>query len=96
MRVDTVGSIPQGWVEGLTVAAVACLIYAIVVLIRILCGKYEQEKLPDITFELVDMTPETEAKPETAPEADSAPEAEPEAEAAQPEKSEETEDTPDA
>ena len=90
--VDTVGSIPQGWVEGLTVAAVACLIYAIVVLIRILCGKYEQEKLPDITFELVDMTPGTEAKPETAPEADSAPEAE----AAQPEKSEETVDTPDA
>ena len=39
--VDTVGSIPQGWVEGLTVAAVACLIYAIVVLIRILCGKYD-------------------------------------------------------
>ena len=96
VRVDTVGGIPQGWVEGLTVAAVACLIYAIVVLIRILCGKYEQEKLPDITFELVDMTPETEAKPETAPEADSAPEADPEAEAAQPEKSEETEDTPDA
>lgn len=96
VRVDYVGGIPQGWVEGLTVAAVACLIYAIVVLIRILCGKYEQEKLPDITFELVDMTPETEAKPETAPEADSAPEAEPEAEAAQPEKSEETEDTPDA
>ena len=94
--VDTVGSIPQGWVEGLTVAAVACLIYAIVVLIRILCGKYEQEKLPDITFELVDMTPETEAKPETAPEADSAPEAEPETETAPPEKSEETEDTPDA
>lgn len=90
VRVDYVGGIPQGWVEGLTVAAVACLIYAIVVLIRILCGKYEQEKLPDITFELVDMTPET------APEADSAPEAEPEAEAAQPEKSEETEDTPDA
>lgn len=96
VRVDTVGSIPQGWVEGLTVAAVACLIYAIVVLIRILCGKYEQEKLPDITFELVDMTPETEATPETAPEADSAPEAEPEAETAQPEKSEETEDAPDA
>lgn len=96
VRVDTVGGIPQGWVEGLTVAAVACLIYAIVVLIRILCGKYEQEKLPDITFELVDMTPETEAKPETAPEADSAPETEPEAEAAQPEKPEETEDTPDA
>ena len=94
--VDTVGSIPQGWVEGLTVAAVACLIYAIVVLIRILCGKYEQEKLPDITFELVDMTPETEV----APEADAAPEAEPETEpgteTAQPEKSEETEDTPDA
>ena len=96
VRVDTVGSIPQGWVEGLTVAAVACLIYAIVVLIRILCGKYEQEKLPDITFELADMTPETEAKPETAPEADSAPEAEPETETAQPEKSEETEDKPDA
>lgn len=96
VRVDTVGSIPQGWVEGLTVAAAACLIYAIVVLIRILCGKYEQEKLPDITFELVDMTPETE----DAPEADAAPEtepkAEPEAETAQPEKSEETEDTPDA
>ena len=96
VRVDTVGGIPQGWVEGLTVAAVACLIYAIVVLIRILCGKYEQEKLPDITFELVDMTPGTETKPETAPEADSTPEAEPETETAQPEKSEETEDTPDA
>ena len=100
VRVDTVGSIPQGWVEGLTVAAVACLIYAIVVLIRILCGKYEQEKLPDITFELVDMTSETEDAPEAdaAPEAD--PEAEPEtkpgAETAQPEKNEETEDTPDA
>lgn len=100
VRVDTVGSIPQGWVEGLTVAAVACLIYAIVVLIRILCGKYEQEKLPDITFELVDMTSETE----DAPEADAAPETEPETEpktepetgTAQPEKSEETEDTPDA
>ena len=102
--VDTVGSIPQGWVEGLTVAAVACLIYAIVVLIRILCGKYEQEKLPDITFELVDMTPETEdapeadaapeTEPETEPEAE--PETEPETETAQPEKSEETEDTPDA
>ena len=96
VRVDTVGSIPQGWVEGLTVAAVACLIYAIVVLIRILCGKYDETKLPDITFELVDMTPETEAKPETAPEAGSAPEAEPETETAQPEKSDETEDTPDA
>lgn len=96
VRVDTVGSIPQGWVEGLTVAAVACLIYAIVVLIRILCGKYEQEKLPDITFELVDMTPETE----DAPEADAVPETEPKTEpetgTAQPEKSEETEDTPDA
>ena len=104
VRVDTVGSIPQGWVEGLTVAAVACLIYAIVVLIRILCGKYEQEKLPDITFELVDMTPETEdapeadAAPETEPETESEtePETEPETETAQPEKSEETEDTPDA
>ena len=40
VRVDYVGGIPQGWVEGLTVAAVACLIYAIVVFIRILCGKY--------------------------------------------------------
>lgn len=99
VRVDTVGSIPQGWVEGLTVAAVACLIYAIVVLIRILCGKYEQEKLPDITFELVGMTPEAEE----APDADAAPEPIPETEPAanaeeseEPEKSEETEDTPDA
>lgn len=96
VRVDYVGGIPQGWVEGLTVAAVACLIYAIVVFIRILCGKYDEQKLPDITFELVDMTPETPAEPEAAPEADSAPEAEPEAEAAQPKKSDETEDTPDA
>lgn len=94
--VDTVGSIPQGWVEGLTVAAAACLIYAIVVLIRILCGKYEQEKLPDITFELVDMTPETEDAPEADAAPETEPETEPEAEAAQPEKSEETEDTPDA
>ena len=94
--VDTVGSIPQGWVEGLTVAAVACLIYAIVVLIRILCGKYEQEKLPDITFELVDMTPETEDAPETDAAPETEPKAEPETETAQPEKSEETEDTPDA
>ena len=95
VRVDYVGGIPQGWVEGLTVAAVACLIYAIVVLIRILCGKYEQEKLPDITFELVDMTPGTEDAPET----DAAPEAEPAANAEESEdseKSEETEDTPDA
>lgn len=96
VRVDTVGSIPQGWVEGLTVTAVACLIYAIVVLIRILCGKYEQEKLPDITFELVDMTPETEDAPEADAAPETEPETEPEAEAAQPEKSQETEDTPDA
>lgn len=98
--VDTVGSIPQGWVEGLTVAAVACLIYAIVVLIRILCGKYEQEKLPDITFELVDMTPDDdtpEAATETTPEETPEPPAEPEPETpAEAEKSEETEDTPDA
>lgn len=97
--VDTVGSIPQGWVEGLTVAAVSCLIYAIVVLIRILCGKYEQEKLPDITFELVDMTPDDdtpEAATETTPEETPEPPAEPEQTPAEPEKSNETEDTPDA
>ena len=98
VRVDYVGGIPQGWVEGLTVAAAACLIYAIVVLIRILCGKYDEVKLPDITFELVDMTPETpaepEAEPEETPEAPAEPET-PEA-PAEPEKSDETEDTPDA
>lgn len=98
VRVDYVGGIPQGWVEGLTVAAAACLIYAIVVLIRILCGKYDEVKLPDITFELVDMTPETpaepEAEPEETPEAPAEPEA-PEA-PAESEKSDETEDTPDA
>lgn len=95
--VDTVGSIPQGWVEGLTVAAVACLIYAIVVLIRILCGKYDEVKLPDITFELVDMTPETAAAPEE--ETPAAPEGTPEETPetpAEPEKSDGTEDTPDA
>lgn len=99
VRVDYVGSIPQGWVEGLTVTAVACLIYAIVVLIRILCGKYEQEKLPDITFELVDMTPDDdtpEAATETTPEETPEPPTEPEQTPAEPEKSEETEDTPDA
>lgn len=99
VRVDYVGGIPQGWVEGLTVAAVACLIYAIVVLIRILCGKYEQEKLPDITFELVDMTPDDdtpEAATETTPEETPEPPAEPEQTPAEPEKSNETEDTPDA
>ena len=101
VRVDTVGSIPQGWVEGLTVAAVACLIYAIVVLIRILCGKYDEVKLPDITFELVDMTPETAAAPEAKPEEETpaAPEGTPEETPetpAEPEKSDETEDTPDA
>lgn len=100
--VDYVGGIPQGWVEGLTVAAAACLIYAIVVLIRILCGKYDEQKLPDITFELVDMTPETPAEPETEPEeAPAEPEEAPEAPAepetpAEPKKSDETEDTPDA
>ena len=99
--VDTVGSIPQGWVEGLTVAAIACLIYAIVVLIRILCGKYDEVKLPDITFELVDMTPETAAAPEAKPEEETpaAPEGTPEEAPetpAEPEKSDETEDTPDA
>ena len=110
VRVDYVGGIPQGWVEGLTVAAVACLIYAIVVLIRILCGKYDEQKLPDITFELVDMTPETSAEPETVPEeapeeateaapeeaTEPAPEETPEETPAEPKKSDETEDTPDA
>lgn len=109
VRVDYVGGIPQGWVEGLTVAAVACLIYAIVVLIRILCGKYDEQKLPDITFELVDMTPETPAEPETEPEeapaepeaapeeaTEAAPEETPEETPAEPEKSDETEDMPDA
>lgn len=109
VRVDYVGGIPQGWVEGLTVAAVACLIYAIVVFIRILCGKYDEQKLPDITFELVDMTPETPAEPETVPEeapaepeaapeeaTEPAPEETPEETPAQPKKSDETEDTPDA
>lgn len=109
VRVDTVGSIPQGWIEGLTVAAAACLIYAIVVLIRILCGKYDEQKLPDITFELVDMTPETPAEPEAAPEeataepeaapeeaTEPAPEGTPEETPAEPKKSDETEDTPDA
>ena len=98
VRVDYVGGIPQGWVEGLTVAAVACLIYAIVVLIRILCGKYDEQKLPDITFELVDMTPETPAEPEAKPEEETpaAPEGTPEEAPAEPEKSDETEDTPDA
>lgn len=95
VRVDYVGGIPQGWVEGLTVAAVACLIYAIVVLIRILCGKYDEVKLPDITFELVDMTPETPAEPEAEPEETPEAPAEPEA-TAESEKSDETEDTPDA
>ena len=94
VRVDYVGGIPQGWVEGLTVAAAACLIYAIVVLIRILRGKYDEVKLPDITFELVDMTPETPAEPEETLEAPAEPET-PEA-PAEPEKSDETEDTPDA
>lgn len=109
VRVDYVGGIPQGWVEGLTVAAAACLIYAIVVLIRILCGKYDEQKLPDITFELVDMTPETSAESETVPEeapaepeaapeeaTEPAPEETPEETPAEPKKSDETEDTPDA
>ena len=105
VRVDYVGGIPQGWVEGLTVASAACLIYAIVVFIRLLCGKYDEELLPDITFELVDMTPETAAEPETAPEVTpeapaepetpAAPEPEPET-PAEAEKSDETEDTTDA
>lgn len=95
VRVDYVGGIPQGWVEGLTVAAVACLIYAIVVLIRILCGKYDEQKLPDITFELVDMTPETPAEPETEPEeAPAEPEAAPE-EATEPAPEETPEETPE-
>ena len=96
VRVDYVGGIPQGWVEGLTVAAVACLIYAIVVFIRILCGKYDEQKLPDITFELVDMTPETPADPETVPEeAPAEPEAAPE-EATEPAPEETPEAKPEA
>lgn len=95
VRVDYVGGIPQGWVEGLTVAAAACLIYAIVVLIRILCGKYDEQKLPDITFELVDMTPETPAEPETVPEeAPAEPEAAPE-EATEPAPEGTPEETPE-
>lgn len=104
VRVDDVGSIPQGWVEGLTLASAACLIYAIVVFIRLLCGKYDEdkyaeEKLPDITFELVDMTPEdtaapeTETEPETAPETPAAPE-ETKPEEAAPAAPEETPETP--
>ena len=71
---------------------------AIVVLIRILCGKYDEVKLPDITFELVDMTPETPAEPEADPEETPEAPAEPETPEApaEPEKSDETEDTPDA
>ena len=66
-------------------------------LIRILCGKYDEVKLPDITFELVDMTPETAAAPEE--ETPAAPEGTPEETPETPaelEKSDETEDTPDA
>ena len=104
VRVDDVGSIPQGWVEGLTLASAACLIYAIVVFIRLLCDKYDEdkydeEKLPDITFERVDMTPEdtaapeTETEPETAPETPAAPE-ETKPEEAAPAAPEETPETP--
>lgn len=66
--------------------------------IRILCGKYDEQKLPDITFELVDMTPETPAEPEAAPEeaTEPAPEETPEETPAEPKKSDETEETPDA
>ena len=49
--VDTVGSMSVGWVIALSVVAALCLIYAIIVLVRIARKKYGK---PDITVEITE------------------------------------------
>ena len=51
VSVDTVGYLPGGWVAAFSIAAALCLIYAIVVLIRIACKKYAA---PDILVEITE------------------------------------------
>lgn len=54
--VDTVGSLSCGWVVAFSVIAALCLVYAIVVLVRIALKKYHA---PDITVEITE-APEDE------------------------------------
>lgn len=70
VSVDTVGYLPSGWVAVFSIAAALCLIYAIVVLIRIACKKYAA---PDILVEITEEPAEAPSElPEETPAPDSA------------------------
>lgn len=70
VSVDTVGYLPSGWVAVFSIAAALCLIYAIVVLIRIACKKYTA---PDILVEITEEPAEAPSElPEETPSPDSA------------------------
>lgn len=70
VSVDTVGYLPSGWVAVFSIAAALCLIYAIVVLIRIACKKYTA---PDILVEITEEPAEVPSElPEETPSPDSA------------------------
>lgn len=70
VSVDTVGYLPSGWVAVFSIAAALCLIYAIVVLIRIACKKYAA---PDILVEITEEPAEAPSElPEETPSPDSA------------------------
>lgn len=51
IQVDAVGSMPSGWVVTFSVVAALCLIYAVIVLVRIALKKY---RTPDITVEITE------------------------------------------
>lgn len=53
--VDAVGSMSSGWVVAFSVIAALCLIYAVVVLVRIVLKKY---RTPDITVEITEASEE--------------------------------------
>lgn len=99
IQVDAVGSMSSGWVVALSIAAALCLVYAVIVLVRIALKKY---RTPDITVEIAE---ESDAVADDAPaaaltedagEAPEAPAAEsPEAGDAADDPTAEKEETPD-
>lgn len=92
--VDTVGFMPVGWVITFSVIAALCLIYAIVVLVRIALKQY---RAPDITVEITEASEDETGDARTAelPEEAEAPEASAEPEEAVDETPAEKEEAPD-
>lgn len=78
--VDAVGSMSCGWVAALSVIAALCLIYAVIVLVRIALKQYAE---PDITVEITEdaEAASADAIPAEVTEAAEAPSPEPEQEA---------------